>query len=66
MGDIYDGEWIRDKANGFGTYTSFNSGGSYTGYWENDLQHGKGIEKWQDDSYYEGEFLYGEKSGLGR
>ena len=38
------GDWINDKANGFGTYTYFN-GAKYEGYWEDDIQHGFGIEK---------------------
>lgn len=42
-GDIFDGEWKDDKANGFGTYTHVN-GAKYSGFWMDDLQHGKGVE----------------------
>lgn len=40
-GDVFDGEWADDKANGYGIYTHVN-GAKYIGYWNNDLQHGKG------------------------
>lgn len=35
-GDIYDGDWLDDMANGTGTY--IHSGGAkYDGEWKNDL-----------------------------
>jgi hypothetical protein len=34
-GDIYEGEWFDDKANGYGKYIHFN-GAIYRGYWKND------------------------------
>ena len=34
-GDVYDGEWKNDKANGKGTYIHVN-GAKYEGDWEND------------------------------
>jgi hypothetical protein len=34
-GDIYDGEWKDDKANGFGNYIHVN-GAKYEGEWLND------------------------------
>lgn len=42
-GDIFEGEWKEDKANGFGIYTHVN-GAKYEGFWVDDLQHGKGEE----------------------
>ncbi len=43
-GDIYDGEWKDDKANGYGVYIHAKTGARYEGYWENDMQHGSGVE----------------------
>ena len=34
-GDIYEGDWIDDKANGTGTYTHAN-GAKYVGAWCDD------------------------------
>lgn len=66
VGDVYEGHWLRDKACGYGTYVSINTGGTYRGQWLNDLQHGRGIETWQDSSTYDGDFVFGEKSGYGK
>ena len=44
-GDIYEGEWEEDKANGYGVYIHVN-GAQYEGYWKNDLQDGQGMESW--------------------
>jgi hypothetical protein len=41
-GDIYEGEWANDKANGKGTYRHQN-GATYNGEWKDDLQDGKGV-----------------------
>jgi len=38
-GDIFEGEWQGDKANGYGTYIHVN-GARYEGLWKDDLQHG--------------------------
>ena len=40
-GDLFEGEWTDDKANGFGIYSHTN-GAYYEGHWLNDLQHGYG------------------------
>ena len=48
-GDVYEGEWVDDKANGKGKYFHAN-GANYDGEWKNDLQHGEGVEKWSDGS----------------
>jgi len=34
-GDIYEGDWLDDKANGKGTYTHAN-GAKYVGQWKDD------------------------------
>ena len=59
-GDIYEGEWLDDKANGQGKYTTHN-GNIYEGSWKNDKQDGFGKETWKDDSYYEGHYIDGKK-----
>jgi hypothetical protein len=45
-GDVYEGAWLRDKANGFGVFIDVTSEAKYEGYWLEDLQHGEGIETW--------------------
>lgn len=35
-GDLYEGQWVNDKANGFGTYKHTN-GAQYNGEWKDDL-----------------------------
>ena len=37
--DVYEGDWLNDKAHGKGVYNSAN-GSSYIGEWQNDMQHG--------------------------
>ena len=41
-GSIYIGDFINDKANGYGKYI-FEDGEYYIGEWKNNLKHGKGI-----------------------
>jgi hypothetical protein len=40
-GDVFDGEWLDDKANGYGVYVHIN-GAKYEGHWKDDLQDGFG------------------------
>jgi hypothetical protein len=35
-GDVYEGNWVNDKANGFGLYIHVN-GARYEGQWRHDL-----------------------------
>ena len=58
------GEYYDDKPNGFGIYQN-SRGGKMQGYWENYYQHDIGIETWEDDAYYEGNFHKGKKNGIG-
>jgi hypothetical protein len=51
-GDIYEGEWAYDMANGVGEYIHA-TGGRYKGQWVNDQMHGNGVEEWPDGSKYE-------------
>jgi hypothetical protein len=55
---IDEGEWLDDKANGYGVYLHVN-GAKYDGYWKNDLQDGYGVETWADGSRYEGFYKEG-------
>ena len=63
-GDIYDGQWLNDMANGKGAYIHsgkfhYNTigGAKYEGDWKDDLQHGNGIEVWPDGARYEVFFI---------
>ena len=42
-GDIYEGEFLEDKANGYGNCVHVN-GVIYKGYWKEDMYNGKGNE----------------------
>lgn len=33
--------------------------------WENDKQHGRGVENWPDGAKYEGQYFEGKKHGTG-
>ncbi len=41
-GDIYEGEWVNDKAHGIGTYIH-KDGSNYEGQWYKDKQEGEGL-----------------------
>ena len=41
-GDVFEGDWKDDKANGYGVYNHGN-GAKYEGYWKDNLREGKGI-----------------------
>ncbi len=65
-GDIFQGQWKDDMANGHGTFLDTN-GARYTGDWVNDVQHGKGEESWNHGkTVYKGDFFKGKKHGKGR
>ena len=76
--NIYYGFWEKDKMNGMGKMikmnrkindlsTIFNSNliPYYYGEWKNNLEDGKGEEKWRDNSLYKGEYKEGNKQGIG-
>ena len=63
-GDIYEGEWLNNKANGEGKF--IHKGIIYEGQWKNDKQNGHGKESWKNGSYYEGDFVNGKKEGKGK
>ena len=74
------GEFINEKASGFGLYIHSN-GSVYEGGWLDDSQHGLGnnkiikshntlilyigIECWKDKSIYKGEYHKGKRHGIG-
>lgn len=58
-GDVFEGEWKCDKANGYGIYIHKN-GARYEGNWKDDFQDGYGIETWADGSKYEVQLLSAE------
>ena len=57
-GDVYEGEFLNNKANGYGEYKHAD-GSLYQGYWINNLQNGHGKETWEDGSVFEGKYLNG-------
>ena len=59
----FHGIYKNNIPNGFGIY--FNSTLTLHGYWEKENLNGIGLEVWQDDTYYQGEFLNSKKNGIG-
>eukprot|EP01057_Protomagalhaensia_wolfi_P003634 Protomagalhaensia_wolfi_Nauph_80__3633@NODE_366_length_2667_cov_20_190639_g276_i0_p1_GENE_NODE_366_length_2667_cov_20_190639_g276_i0NODE_366_length_2667_cov_20_190639_g276_i0_p1_ORF_typecomplete_len397_score67_75MORN/PF02493_20/0_035MORN/PF02493_20/8_7e07MORN/PF02493_20/0_00052MORN/PF02493_20/2_1e06MORN/PF02493_20/0_24MORN/PF02493_20/1_1e06MORN/PF02493_20/8_2e05MORN/PF02493_20/0_57MORN/PF02493_20/1_8e04Tudor_2/PF18104_1/5_2e02Tudor_2/PF18104_1/35Tudor_2/PF18104_1/9_6_NODE_366_length_2667_cov_20_ len=41
-GSVYDGEFCEDHRHGYGRFV-WNNGVSFVGFWENRLQHGRGV-----------------------
>ena len=52
-GDVFEGEYVRGKREGYGTYT-FTDGEKYEGQWYQDQQHGKGIYYFLNNNRYDG------------
>ena len=46
-GDVYEGIWRDDKAFGYGVFIDTNNS-RFEGEWVNDLQHGVGVETWDN------------------
>ena len=63
-GEIYEGDWVDNKANGYGIYQSKDV--RYEGKWKNDRQEGIGTETWADGTSFNGEFKGGQKTGQGK
>jgi hypothetical protein len=40
--------------------------GEYTGQWQGDKRHGKGVMVWDDGDTYEGEFMFDKRHGRGK
>eukprot|EP00435_Cladocopium_sp_Y103_P027281 s1861_g6.t1 len=64
-GDIFVGHWKNNAAHGIGKYIHSNRGITISGEWQEDLQHGYGVEMWEGGARYEGQFRFGQKSGYG-
>ena len=65
IGDYYEGDFINDNAEGYGSYIH-KEGSSYFGMWKNNRQEGQGKEIWPDKTEYEGDYKNGEKNGKGK
>eukprot|EP00434_Breviolum_minutum_P022831 symbB.v1.2.020145.t1/scaffold1642.1/size107908/4 len=64
-GDVFVGNWKSNAAHGVGQYVHAHRGITISGEWQEDLQHGYGVEMWQGGARFEGQFHYGQKSGFG-
>eukprot|EP00913_Durusdinium_trenchii_P009282 g8721.t1 len=63
-GDVYEGQWLDDKAHGSGKFLH-SDGSSYIGDWSEDMKSGQGLETWADGSTFKGEYRDGKKHGHG-
>ena len=63
-GEEYEGDWLENRADGFGIYQSKEV--KYEGKWKCDRQEGIGTEIWSDGTTYTGEFKEGQKTGNGK
>lgn len=63
-GDVYEGNFLRNRMSGEGTMT-YATGDRYVGQWSNDQRHGKGKYYFKSRERYEGEFIFGEFEGQG-
>ncbi|MGL6107216.1 hypothetical protein [Romboutsia sp.] len=64
-GDVYKGEFINEKRNGFGVCI-FNNKERYEGLWKDDKMHCVGKYTYNDGSVYSGDFKHGLIEGMGR
>ncbi|TNV73190.1 hypothetical protein FGO68_gene10970 [Halteria grandinella] len=63
-GQTYQGQWQRNKRNGYGKNT-WPNGGSYQGEYKDNNRHGQGIYKWANGNSYEGEYKDNNRHGQG-
>jgi hypothetical protein len=63
-GDVYEGEYLDNYRDGFGTYTWVN-GDKYVGEWSMDNHDGFGTYTWETGDKYVGEWINGIKTGEG-
>jgi len=72
-GSVYDGDWVNNAMHGQGKITLM-SGRIYEGSWDNGLPHGTGIDDVPESEdklmlpphTYEGQFVHGSESGIGK
>ena len=63
-GDIYIGELLNNKREGFGIYY-YHNGNRYEGEWKNDNKDGIGIFYFSNGDRYEGELKNDKREGMG-
>ncbi len=63
-GDIYDGDWVKDKREGTGTQYTVEDHSWYTGGFKNNKRHGQGRLK-HNNREYVGEFKRDKETGHG-
>jgi hypothetical protein len=63
-GSTYEGEWVKDRKNGKGTFTEA-SGAQYVGQWKDDRKHGKGTYRTPDGTTYTGDWKNDGQTGQG-
>ena len=68
-GNIYTGEWVKNRMEGHGLYSYYQGEGItpdiYEGSFTADLQHGEGTYTRGDGSFYRGEWHMGKRHGFG-
>jgi hypothetical protein len=68
-GNIYEGEWVGDQKDGFGTMIWSVNGTTYTGQWRNNVPHGNGKftkSNGQVFETHEGSWHKGRAHGFGK
>jgi len=63
-GSTYKGQLNGTQRHGYGIWQSAST--QYEGQWKEDMQHGRGSQKWQDRRSYSGEFQSGKFWGQGK
>jgi hypothetical protein len=63
-GDVYRGEWVSDRKQGYGIY-QFSNGDRYEGEWADDAMSGSGVYIFADGGRYSGSFQRGLRTGTG-
>jgi hypothetical protein len=65
-GDVYIGNWVRNKKHGHGKNTRSKNGDVYEGDWNNGFMDGKGKLTWADGSAFDGNWKQNRPSGNGK
>jgi hypothetical protein len=64
-GEVYEGNWSRDKRSGLGTLLWNGLGDKYVGEFSEDNLHGRGQLHRSDGSVWKGSWNFGRKGGPG-
>ncbi|CAM9423567.1 unnamed protein product [Ascophyllum nodosum] len=62
---LYDGEWVKDKRTGRGNCV-IRGRETYSGLWKDGEFHGRGVHCDARGNVYDGEFVHGQREGVGR